>query len=214
MRRRDMWMLVFLLGSIWGFCEVVLGGAIKLLGLPYRSAVLTGLGMGIMGVGVGVFDASVVLLGIPVVTILCKMLAVPLAGLPVMCKANSCMAVFLEAGALTFLVYMFSDFKGRWWKQAGVGFLSAVLASGVFYFLGMRVAPCQYLLSFNRPGGFFDFVLVEGMVWGLFSGLLFPVGYKLGSVIERRACMVPSFVYVWVVVLCWVSSAVAILLGV
>jgi len=54
-QRSDIWITVLVLGSLWGFTEVVLSGAISAAGLPYRSAILTGIGMGLMAVAFGAF---------------------------------------------------------------------------------------------------------------------------------------------------------------
>ena len=49
----------------------------------------------------------------------------------------------------------------------------------------MRLAPCPYLLSFNHASGLLSFMAAEGIAWAAFSGILFPAGYKLGSVLKN-----------------------------
>jgi hypothetical protein len=68
--------------------------------------------------------------------------------------------------------------------RIATGFSAALVAAPVFYFVGMRVAPCNYLLSFNRPEGFVAFMVAEGLVWAAFSALLFPLGWRLGTRLE------------------------------
>lgn len=44
---------IVVLGSLSRLVEVVLGGAIRLAGLPYRASTLTGVELGILGVSGG-----------------------------------------------------------------------------------------------------------------------------------------------------------------
>ena len=53
-RLADVLVAIAVLGSLWGLAEVVLGGAIRAAGLPYRAAILTGIGLGMMGIAVGI----------------------------------------------------------------------------------------------------------------------------------------------------------------
>lgn len=95
---------ILVLGSLWGLSEVVLNGAIRAAGLPFRAGILTGIGIGIMGVAIGIFRKSSILIGIALVAIFCKQLVVPILHVSVMCKVNSCLAVILEGVALTGVV--------------------------------------------------------------------------------------------------------------
>ena len=98
---------------------------------------------------------------------------------------------------------------------------SAGLAAGISFFLiGLRVAPCRYLLSFRRPGGFVAVMRAEGLIWAALCAVLFPVGYKVGeslrdSVFDIRATR-PAFYYaasVALIACCWAISAIAIARG-
>lgn len=217
----DVLMAIAVLGSLWGLSEVVLGGAIRAAGLPYRAGILTGVGIGIMGIAVGILRKPSMLAGVALVTILCRQLVVPILHVSVMCKANSCLAVMLEGLTLAGVISLAGRKLDRGYlAQIASGASAALLAAAAFYFIGMRVAPCRYLLSFNRPGGFAAFLAVEGLVWAVFSAILFPAGYWMGSrlrgtVLALRA-REPLFYYTTfaaLVVCCWVVNAFAIAAG-
>jgi hypothetical protein len=211
---------VVLLGSLWGFAEVVLDSAIRAAALPLRAGILTGIGIGLLAIAMGTFRRPALLVLIPPVAILCKQLVVPILNVSVMCKANSCLAVALEGLAVTGVVYLIGRRLDRKRLiQAASGASGALLAAGAFYFAGMRLAPCQYLLSFNSPVGFVRFMLVEGLVWAAFSAVLFPVGYRVGA--QLRDTILAQGRKPWlyyaasatIVVGSWVASAVAIAAG-
>lgn len=217
----DVLIAIVVLGSLWGLSEVVLGGAIRAAGLPYRAGILTGVGIGIMGIAVGVLRKPSMLAGIALVAILCKQLVVPILNVSVMCKANSCLAVMLEGLALAGVISLAGRKLDRGHlAQIASGASAALLAAAAFYFIGMRVAPCRYLLSFNRPGGFVAFLAVEGLVWAVFSAILFPAGYWVGSRLRETVLALrtrePLFYYTTfaaLVVSCWVVNAFAIAAG-
>ena len=100
------------------------------------------------------------------------------------------------------------------------GFSAGLLSGGAFYFAGMQVAPCQYLVSFDRPGGFVAFMAAEGLLWAAFAGVLFPVGYWVGVRIGRNVPVLsrrPVLYYAGsalIVLCCWLASALAIATGV
>ena len=217
----DVLIVIIVIGSLLGLSEVVLNGAIRAAGLPYRAGILTGVGIGLMGIALGVLRKPFALLGIALVAILCKQLIVPILHISLMCKANSCLAVMLEGLSLTGIVSLAGRRLDRSrLSQIASGGSAALLAAAAFYFIGMRVAPCRYLLSFNRPGGFTAFLAVEGLVWVIFSATLFPVGYWVGARLRDTVLAMgtrkPFFYYTTsgaLVVCCWVASAFAIAAG-
>jgi len=212
---------IVVLGSLWGLSEVVLAGAIRAAGLPWRAGILTGVGMGIMAIAVGLFGISSMPIAIALVAVLCKQLVVPILHVSVMCKVNSCLAVMLESLALAGTVTLMRHrLRKRRLFRIVSGASAGLLAAIAFYFIGMRVAPCRYLLSFDRPGGFQAFLAAEGLVWAIFSGILFPVGYWAGErlvrAVPRLRTKSPLFYYTTsaaLVLCCWVASALAIAAG-
>ena len=209
---------ILVLGSLWGLSEVVLNSAIRTAGLPFRAGILTGVGIGIMGVAIGIFRKSSILIGIALVAILCKQLVVPILHVSVMCKANSCLAVMLEGVALTGVVSLAARKLERGYlPRIAVGASGALLASIAFYFIGMRVVPCPFLRSFNRPGGFVAFLTVEGLVWAVFSAIFFALGYWLGTrfrnpvlTLQTRKPLLYYTTSSALVICCWAASAFAI----
>jgi hypothetical protein len=178
---RDLLVALLVIGSVWGFLEVVLGGAMKAGSIPYKGDVLTGLGMMLMGIAVAMYRRPLMLLAIAAVAVGVRQLSVPVLHLSTFCKANSCIAVLLGGAALAGA----SALAGRRLER-GVGsrvitgFSAGLAAATSFFFIGMRVAPCRYLLSFNRPGGLVAFLQAEGLIWAALCAVLFPVGYRLG----------------------------------
>lgn len=220
-RLADVLVAIAVLGSLWGLAEVVLGGAIRAAGLPYRAAILTGIGLGMMGIAVGIFRKPSMLAGIALVAVLCKQLVVPILHVSVLCKVNSCLAVMLEGFALAGVVSLAGRRLNRGYlARIASGASAAMLAAAAFYLAGMRVAPCRYLLSFNRPGGFAAFLAVEGLAWAVSSAILFPAGYWMGTrlrdAVPALRTRKPSFYYTASAALtlgCWAASAFGIAAG-
>lgn len=235
MRPRDVALAIVLLGSVWGMVEVVLGGVMHQAGVPHRVAIVTGLGMGIMGLGLGAFRRVYMLPLIALAVVCVRQLAVPILHVPLFCKANSCLAVLIEAGALAGLVAVVGSRltgresstegrvgmrRGQWMTAAAVGGCAALVASGAFHAAGMRVAPCDHLLSYNRAFGLITYVATRGSFWAVSSAALFPFGYLIGLRLEdpvmafRRTR--PALYYAAsaaCAAVCWGASAVAISAG-
>jgi len=210
---------IFILGSIWGMSEAAIGGGLHAAGFPYRSALLTGIGMGIMGAALVIHRKPAMLIAIGLVAVLVKLMAVPILGVSVTCKANSCVAVLMEAVALSLVgLMLLRQMDKNVHARMGAGALAATLGAIGFFFIGMQVAPCNYLLSFKgNPGGF---LAAEGSVWLVFSALLLPLGWIIGEKIrtgfspwlaERKPLYYLTSISI--ALFCWGISAWAISLG-
>jgi hypothetical protein len=220
-KKRDMLIGVLLLGSIWGFFEVVLGGGMKAASIPYKGDLMTGLGIGTMAVAYAVYRKALPLIAIALVAVALRQLAVPILQVPFMCKTNSCLAMTLGGGALAGSVAV----AGRHLRRgvaprAAAGFSAGLLAATSFYFIGMHVAPCRYLMSFNRPGGLAAFMMAEGLIWAALGAFFFPVGYRVGEKLEHRIGALrlgrPVAFYLGsagLTACCWIASALAIARG-
>lgn len=217
-RTLDTFLVILVLGSLWGLFEVLLGGAMRAAKFPYASAVLVGLGLGTMGVGLALVRRPAPLLGIPVVAVLCKQLVVPILGVSVLCKANSCLAVLLEGAALVGVAALLGRGRGELHRM-GVGAAAGLAGAGAFWAVGRYVAPCAYLLSFDSPAGLVRFLAVEGLLWAAFSATFFPLGYRTGEWLGVRLPVArtrPALFYgasAFLVLGCWVGSALAIAAG-
>jgi hypothetical protein len=104
--------------------------------------------------------------------------------------------------------------------RVAAGLSAGLMAGAAFYFIGMRVAPCRYLLSFNRPEGFIAWMRAEGLIWGGLGAVFFPAGYLVGERLKDRILgwrlTRPLFYYAGsgaVIALCWIVSAIAISKG-
>jgi len=207
--------LVF--GSIWGLSEVGLGGVLSAVDFSYRSGLLTSIGMALMAIALVIYKKPAMLIGIGLVAVLVKLLAVPILHISVMCKANSCIAVFTEAVALSLVAFLLMSAMGKSvHARMGGGALAAIIASVVFYFVGMQVAPCKYLLSFTPAG----FIVTEGLVWAAFSACLLPAGYLAGMKLREttfpwlaRRKLLFYATTAAIIVSCWAISAIVIMAG-
>jgi hypothetical protein len=212
---------VLVLGSLWGVAEVVLNDTVRAAELPFRAGILTGFGMLTMGLLLGFGRRPLAILGVPLVAVLVKQMVVPILGASVLCKANSCIAVLFEAAVLAGVATVAMRGIGkRTIARAGAGAGAGLLSAVPFYFVGLAVAPCAYLMSFDRAGGFAAFMVQEGLVWAAFSAVLFPAGYAIGArirepirALESRRPLAYYGAAVGVAAFCWGTAALAIYAG-
>jgi len=220
--KKKFFVMALVLGSVCGLMEVVFGGLLHHgFFQQFRSAILTGVGLGIIGFALAILGKPVIAVLIGIVAVLSKQMVVPVLGVSVMCKMNSCLAVMLEYGGF-FAVAAITMNKMK--KNAVLRPLTAgagVLAGSIaYYFIGMRVAPCAYMLSFNRAGGFVSFMAAEGLIWAAFSAVLFPLGWLAGEKYREGVFALsqrPRLFYAGasaIVIFCWIVSAAAISLGI
>lgn len=213
---------VIVLGSVCGLVEVIAGGLIRQAGIPFRAGLLTGIGFAVIGFGLAVFKRPLIALGIGVVTILCKQLVVPILHVSVLCKLNSCVAIMLEYGALSAIAAItLNRMEENTGSRIFTGGAAAFAGSIAFYFIGMQVAPCKYLLSFNSVAGFSSYLVKESLSWTVFSALLFPLGWVSGEKLTEGAFTFarqkPGLFYMstaLISVLCWAACALAIYRGI
>ncbi|HVP56723.1 MAG TPA: hypothetical protein VMU02_01390 [bacterium] len=220
-RWRDVLVIMLVLGSVWGLVEIGLGGAMKSASIPYKGDLLTGLGIGTMAVAVALTRRALPLIGIAVVAVALKQLAVPILHLAFMCKANSCLAVALAGGSLAGTTAVAGRrLERKLLPRILTGFSAGLISSVAFYWVGMRLAPCKYLLSFNRPGGFVAFLGAEGLIWAALSGIFFPAGYRLGLGMKSNVYALrtrrPVLYYAAsaaIITVAWVAGGLAIAAG-
>jgi len=219
--RKGRFMAILALGSICGLIEVTLSGALRAADFPWRTGVLVGLGFGIVAFALAIYRKPLMALWIALVAILVKQLAVPVLGAPIACKANTCLAVGLEYAALAGIAALaWTAMQGHGGLRAIVGGAGAAVGSVAFLLIGVHVAPCAYLLSFNQAGGFAAYLYRESLNWALFSAVLFPVGWAAGvkseAALSRLFESQPRLVYAGassLAAVCWVASAIAMASG-
>lgn len=182
----DIALTILILGSLWGLSETAISEFIKTQGLPLRAGILTGIGMSLMGIAIGLQRKPWILLVIALITVFSKQLVVPVLHCSILCKANSCAAVGLQGIFLSGTIALAGNkLRHNRLIKIVTPFLAAFGSAGAFYFIGMRLAPCPYLLTFNHPGGLISFLAAEGLAWASFSALLFPAGYWIGAQMYR-----------------------------
>jgi hypothetical protein len=209
---------IIALGSICGFVEVVLGGLLKQAEFAHRSAILVGLGFAVIAFSLAIFKKPVIAIFIGIIAIMSKNLAVVMLHLPVMCMANSSLAVLLEYGVLGGIAALaMNGMQKNTGNRVLIGGSAAVLSSIAFYFIGMRLAPCNHLLSFNSTVGFFSFLLEESLPWTISAIVLFPIGWLVGDKFASRVPAIldsrPGLYYIGSLLataVCWTLCAVAI----
>jgi hypothetical protein len=172
---------MLVLGSVCGLIEVIVKGVLHQSGL-HLSGLLAGLGCFLIGIGLAVYRSPSMIIGIGAIACLYKQLVVPIHGISFMCGANACLAVMLEYGSLAGLSAFTLKTMGR--NAASrilTGGAGVFIGSMIYYFAGMRLNPCPYMLTFNVPGGFTAFIAREGLTCASFGAVLFPLGWSVGE---------------------------------
>ena len=209
---------LILCGAVLGLAEIVVSSIMRNAGLPYRSAILTGLGMGLMGLALAMYGRTAAVLGVTTVAALCKAVAIPVFQPPFFCNANACIAVLLNGAALSVLAAA----AGRHLRRsailrvaAGVG--AALAGVAAFYCLGVYIQPCRPLLHINVTGSLATYMGAKGLSAAVASGLLLPVGYAAGLRLResllpvwRRPGLVGYPVTAAVLVSCWLLNGLLI----
>lgn len=212
---------LLVIGSVWGLSEIAVGGAMQRAGIAHRGDILTAIGMGLVAMSFAIYHKTWMAFPIALVAASMRQIAIPVLGLSFFCKANSCLAITLHGGSLALVASIGRARleKGWYWRSA-IGALSVFLAGVGFYFIGMRLAPCNYLLSFNRPGGFTAFIAAEAIIWAGLTAVTFPVGYLAGNRIRSSLYQMRlrrSWLYyggsVAILTSCWIGAAIAIANG-
>ncbi|HEX9896188.1 MAG TPA: hypothetical protein VGA85_00810 [Dehalococcoidales bacterium] len=212
---------VLVFGSIWGCLEATLGGLLNLIIFPNKGAIMSGIGMAIMGVALAVYRKPAILPGIGIVAASFKwlnawLLFVPASSVQII---NPAMSIALEALAFTLVVAFMMD---RVEKNIYVGVWVAVLASfisaiGYVYFaVYVTHSPIFARLGIESIG---EFITGNGVVQAVFSGVLAPLGYLAGKkmvdtqprILTRQP--IYYFVSASTVLLCLGFSALAVIAG-
>ncbi|MDD5067080.1 MAG: hypothetical protein PHF84_08550 [bacterium] len=177
---------ILVLGSFCGLVEVAAAGLLHRSGIHF-SGLLIGLDALFIGIAMAVYGNPVMILGMGLLACLHKQLVIPVLGLSVLCKANACLAVLLEFGGLAGMTALFRGrvIKSRTARSLASG-TGVLFGSLLYYFIGMHVQPCSYMLSFNGTSGLTAFIMKEGAVWALSAGLFFMLGWEIGEKAKER----------------------------
>lgn len=176
---------ILMLGGLWGLLELLCGHYLRVSYLPLKGAVLTGLGMGVMGLGFGIRPRASRLPYVGLVTAFSMELGVLVLHCSPMCRANAMLAVSLHGLVMGSVLMLAGRGERPFWKLGFLALFAALGSSCLFYPLGVNLAPCRYLLSYGAQGGALTFFLREGLLWGAFSAVLFPAGVSLGRALRE-----------------------------
>lgn len=220
-KKTDILIAILILGSFWGLSEVVLGSLFRQAGIPFRTGMLIGIGMYLMGIAAGSYKKYFMFAGIAVVAILSKLMVVPILGVSVICKANSCLAVLVDGLALLGAATLFRKKIGNnTGSRIICGLTAGFSAAIIFYFAGMKTAPCPNLLTYSQLSGFISYMFNKGLTWMIFSGAFFPLGYILGERLKNTVVNLrmnrPIFYYtasLTLIICCWTAVGLAISAG-
>lgn len=174
---------VLIFGSIWGFLEATLGGFLNLIIFPNKGAIMSGIGMAIMGVALAFYRKPAMLPGIGIVAASYKWLNAWLLFVPpnAIQIINPAMSIILEALAFS-LVAVF--LMNRMEKNVHIGVWSAVLAgfmsavAYVYFAVYVTHSPIFARLGIKSIG---EFMVGNGVIQAVFCGILAPLGYLAGK---------------------------------
>jgi len=212
--------LIILAGSLWGLSEVAINETVRTYSLPLRASILTGIAFLIMGSLGGFLKKAryIIMMAVPAVIIV--QMGVILCGNSIYCKTNTCVAIISHAGMLS-AVFAFSGMgrKKTSFKKTFLFGSAAALSSAIaFYFIGMRCAPCPYLLSFNSAAGFASYLSAEALPWMIFAGTGLSMGYFIGTKKAESTALLSTGMRIpqlaaglSISLICWIASAGIIL---
>ena len=211
---------ILVFGSIWGFFEATLGGYLHMILFPNKGAIMSGIGVAIMGSALAIYKRPIMLLGIGIVAASFKLLNVWLLFVPITSIhiTNPAMAIIFESLAFS-LVAAFLMNKITKSALAGVGagvlagFVGAI--AWVYFAIYVLDAPSYARVVFTAG----EFIANQGVVQAIFSGVFFPLGFLAGnrlaittsSVAIRRPLYYTASVVV--ICFCWGISSVATMAG-
>jgi len=217
MNEKGFILAMFVLGSICGLVEVIGKGILHQLDL-HLSGLLIGLDSILIGIGLAMYKNPLMIIGMGFIACIYKQLVVPIHGISFMCEANACLAVMLEYGSLAGIsAFTLNGMGKNKSSRIFTGGAGVLLGAIIYYFAGMRVNPCPYMLTFNSPGGFTAFIAKEGLIWASFTAILFTLGWSVGerfsdkpSILMKENAHLYYLKSALVIVICLIASGMFI----
>lgn len=174
---------VLVFGSIWGCLEATLGGFLNLIIFPNKGAIMCGIGMAIMGAVLAVYRKPAMLPGIGIVAASFKwlnswLLFVPPTSVQII---NPAMSIVLEALAFALVVVLFRKLMEKnIYAVVWLAFLASLTSAIAYVYFAVYVthSPIFARLGIKSIG---EFILGNGVVQAVFSGMLAPLGYLAGK---------------------------------
>ena len=212
---------ILVFGSIWGFMEATLGGFLNMIIFPNKGAIMSGIGVAVMGAALAIYRKPAMALGIGIVAASFKLLNVWLLFVPISAVyiVNPAMAIILESLAFAMVAALVMN-KVAKNSLVGIaaGFVVGLLSSTAYVYFAVYAmkAPLFERMGVSSAWGF---ITNQGVVQAAFLGISLPLGYLLGKklatsiapMLTRRALRYSLSAVT--ICICWAVSAVAINAG-
>lgn len=212
---------IVVFGSIWGAMEATLGGLLHLIHLPYKGAIMGGIGMSMMAAFLVIYRQPKLILWIGVIAALFKPLSALIYGQPVFAPfvVNPASAIILEALAFTLVAsLLFKGFESRVKVRIAAGISVGYLSLALYAALASIAGMGNWAFW-----GFTERVtsaLAGGTSLAIAGTCLLLLGHLVGMELRPRFWRLsstrPGLFYAGTaatIASCWVIAAVAFALG-
>ncbi|MFC1933555.1 hypothetical protein ACFLXX_00175 [Chloroflexota bacterium] len=211
---------ILVFGSIWGFLEATLGGFLHMIIFPNKGAIMSGIGVALMGAALAIYKKPGMSLGIGIIAASFKLLDVWIFSLPITSIhiINPAMAIIFESLAFSLVaVYVMKRMARNAFVGVGAGVLAGLVSAIAWVYFAIYVmnAPAYARVVFTAGG----FIANQGVIQAVFFGVFLPMGYLLG---EKLAVKTPPLLTrrplyyatsAATIALCWGVSAIARIAG-
>jgi len=226
---------ILIFGSIWGFLESTVGGALRLGFGPFFKSQLHvcpcpllafALGLPVMAAALAIYKKPVMLLGIGLVAASFSWLVIPIQNVPAFTTPLTTYPIVNPTVAIVLSSITFSlvaSLVGRKMALstptlAGVGALSCMLSSIAFIYIVVYLgAPILNAVGLSGP---IDYIATNTTIFIAMSAATVPLGYLAGLKLQpgvSHLFRIRPWLYrvgpLAVLVLCWGASVVAVAAG-
>jgi hypothetical protein len=211
---------ILLFGSVWGFLEATLGGFFNMVIFPNKGAIMSGIGVAIMGTALAIYRKPAMMPGIGMVAASFKLLNVWIfVPISVTHIINPAMAIIFESLAFSVIAaIMMNKIAKNVAVGIGAGALAGLVTATVFAYFAVYVTHSPF---FARMGvtSIGAFIANQGVVQAAFFGLFLPIGYLAGEKLAAQTSRITMRAPVYyatsaaAICLCWGISAIAIMSG-
>ncbi len=179
--------LVF--GSTWGFLEATLGGYMNLVMFPNKGAIMSGIGMAIMGTAFAIYRKPGMLPVIGIIAAAFKLLDVWFFALPPLHikNVNPAMSIILESLVFTAIAAFFLDRAFKTAAAIGTGVVAGIISATAWVYFAINIMNAP---AYGRVLTTVDaYMSNQAVIQAVFAGVFLPLGYALG---ERLAAHYPK----------------------
>ena len=212
---------ILVFGSIWGLFEATLGGFLNMIVFPNKGAIMSGIGVAVMGAALAIYRKPAMALSIGIVAASFKLLNVWLLFVPISAVyiVNPAMAIILESLAFAMVAALVMNKVAKnSLVGVGAGVVVGLLSATAYVYFAVYAmkAPLFERMGVSSAWGF---IANQGVVQAAFLGISLPIGYLLGKklaagiapMLTRRALRYSLSAAT--ICICWAVSAVAINAG-